>query len=98
MNKEDYISPIKEILDDKMHMMCAAFVLIGTSEESPRWFNFKEFDEDTKVLTIGSTQRNQLYFNIQTDYNIIDVTVFWKQFKAYRTEFLENNYPTISRL
>ena len=95
----DYITPIKEQLDEKMHITCALFVTIGFPAESPRYFNFKEFNDETKVLTIGSTQRQNLEFEVQTEYEpySVDVTDFWNQFKEYRTGFLQEYYPTIDR-
>lgn len=95
MKEFDYITPIKDALDVEMHNICALFCTIGTPIESPRWFNFREKKEDR--IMIGSTQRDALYFWVDAPYdvNIIEVTEFWKQFKAYRTNFLETNYKTI---
>ena len=92
----DYITPIKEQLDSKMHDQCIIFMLIGTPSESPRWMNFGGFDNDTRVLTIQSTQRSGIFFNVETDLDFVEVDVFWEQFKKYRTEFLLANYPTIN--
>lgn len=92
----DYITPIKEDLDNAMHFVCSLFVTIGTPAETPRYFNFKKFDEDTKKLTIGSTQREKLFFKVQTDFNYVHVDDFWPQFRVYRTAFLKENYPTIN--
>lgn len=91
----DYITPIKEELDNAMHTMCTLFMTVGFPAESPRWFNFREFDDDTKVLGIGSTQRQKLGFTIQTEFNHVPCDEFWPQFRAYRTQFLKDNYPTI---
>ena len=91
----DYITPIKEQLDSNMHDQCVMFMLIGTPAESPRWMNFGGFDIDTKVLTIQSTQRRGIFFNVETDFDFVEVHEFWAQFKEYRTEFLLTNYPTI---
>jgi hypothetical protein len=71
-------------------------MLIGTPQESPRWINFGGFDIDTKVLTIQSTQRRGIFFNVETEFDFIECDVFWPQFKQYRTEFLLDNYPTIN--
>jgi hypothetical protein len=92
----DYITPIKEQLDSKMHDQCIIFMLIGTPSESPRWINFGHHDLETKVLRIESTQRRNIWFEVETDYNYIEVDEFWLQFKQYRTEFLLANYPTIN--
>ena len=94
----DYIEPIKKQLDSNMHDHCIMFMLIGTPAESPRWMNFGGFDNETKVLTIQSTQRSGIGFDIETDFEPFDieVDVFWAQFKEYRTEFLLTNYPTIN--
>lgn len=91
----NYIEPIKENLDYWMHKNCQLFMTIGTPSETPRYFNFGDFDKDTKELTIKSTQRN-LGFKIPTNFNRVVVDDFWRQFKAYRTEFLKENYPTIN--
>lgn len=102
MKKYDYITPIKEQLDRHMTTHCAMFVTVGNGgSESPRWYNYKEFDIDTRQLTIGSTQRRSLFFTIDcTGLNIkrIDVAEFWPQFKEYRTEFLKTNFKTIDRV
>ena len=92
----DYIKPIKDQLDEQMHNQCVAFMLIGTQRETPRYMNFGEFDYDTKVLTIKSTQTSKVFFDIETDFDFIEVDKFWAQFKDYRTEFLIENYPTIN--
>jgi len=92
----DYIKPIKNQLDEQMHNQCVAFMLIGTQRETPRYMNFGEFDDDTKVLTIQSTQTSKVFFDIETDFDFIEVDKFWAQFKDYRTEFLIENYPTIN--
>lgn len=95
-NNIDYIAPIKDKLDEQMHKQCEAFIAIGIPRYTPRYMNFEEFDYDTRVLTIQSTQTSLVYFNIQTDFDIIEVDKFWAQFKQYRTEFLLTNYPTIN--
>jgi hypothetical protein len=92
----DYITPIKKQLDSDMHNQCVMFMLAGFPSESPRWMNFGEFDNDTRVLTIESTQRSGIFFNVETNFDFIEVHEFWAQFKEYRTEFLLANYPTIN--
>ena len=84
----EYIAPIREQLDSNMHDHCVMFMLVGTPAESPRWMNFGGFDNDTRVLTIQSTQRSGIFFNIETDFDFVEVHEFWEQFKKYRTEFL----------
>jgi hypothetical protein len=102
MNKYDYITPIKEQLDRHMMTHCAMFVTIGNGgTESPRWYNFRDYDDETKQLTIGSTQRSSLFFNVDCeglDMGFIRCDKFWSQFKEYRTEFLKNNFKTIDRI
>lgn len=90
----DYIKPIKKELNEKMHEVCNIYMLIGTPRETPRYFNFRNLDN--KILTIGSTQKDNLYFEIKTNFQFIEVREFWQQFKAYRTEFLLTNYSTIN--
>lgn len=94
----DYIAPIKKQLDKEMHKVCTLFCLIGTPAETPRYFNFGKFEEDSKILTIVSTQRSSLGFWVKTPFNFIEVDKFWQQFKEYRTEFLKENYPTIKTI
>tara|TARA_R100000789_G_C2988713_1_gene145503 strand:+ start:488 stop:826 length:339 start_codon:yes stop_codon:yes gene_type:complete len=98
---KNYIEPIKTQLDKKMHMICRTFMLIGTPRETPRYYNFKDFESltDGGLLKIGSAQNNKLYFEIRTavSYPDININEFWKQFKEYRTEFLFKNYPTIEQ-
>ena len=90
----DYITPIKEILDYWMHDRCRKFMLIGFPNKSPRWFNYGDFNQETKELTIKSTQVN-LGFTIPTEFRFVVASEFWQQFKEYRTDFLLSNYPTI---
>jgi hypothetical protein len=92
----DYIAPIKDQLDKIMKGKCEAFMLSEMPSKSPRWINFGDFDLETKVLTIESTQRSDISFKIETDFDFIEVDEFWPQFKEYRTEFLLANYPTIN--
>ena len=98
----DYITPIKDQLDQQMMKHCAFFVTIGSGRcESPRWYNFRDYDEDTEQLTIGSTQRMSLFFTIDckgTGIDFIHCDDFWPQFKEYRTEFLRTNFKTIDRV
>ena len=91
----DYITPIKDKLNEELHNQCVAFMLMGTQRETPRYMNFGHFDNDTKVLRIESTQTSKIFFDIQTDFDFVEVHNFWAQFKEYRTEFLTENYPTI---
>ena len=94
MKRIDYIQPIKNKLNYNMQETCNMFMAIGSPSETPRYYNFKSFDDGT--LTIGSTQKDGLFFKIDTNFKFIDVHDFWEQFKEYRTEFLLNNYPTIN--
>ena len=100
--KIDYITPIKKQLDKKMHEVCNIFMLIGTPRETPRYYNFGGFDDDTETLKIKSTQNSDLFFTIDCkglNYNLLrfyPCNDFWQQFKDYRTEFLLKNYPTIN--
>ncbi len=94
----DYITPIKDALDQEMFDVCNLFIAIGTPSETPRYFNFRDFDEQTKVLRIGSTQRDALWFEVQTEFNHVECHEFWDQFRRYRTEFLTKYYPTIKTL
>ena len=100
----DYITPIKNQLNKKMHEVCNIFMLIGTPRETPRYYNFGGFDDDTNTLKIKSTQNDNLFFTIDCkNLNYESLTFltsnkneFWQQFKDYRTKFLLNNYPTIN--
>ncbi len=92
----DYITPIKKELDEKMTAYCESFLKYNLKNETPRYFNFIEFDLDTKILTIGSTQKSYLKFEIQTDFRFVEVNIFWPQFKEYRTEFLKKNFKMIN--
>ena len=95
---KNYILPIEKELNTKMHEYCAIFCLIGTPRETPRFLNFGDFDENTKILTIESTQSPKLFFEIKTNFDFIECELFWQQFKQYRTNFLTTNYPTINTL
>jgi hypothetical protein len=95
----DYITPIKDHLDEKMNEACLLYMTIGTPRETPRYYNFRDFDIDTRTLTIGSTQKQSLFFTIdmsKTNINFIVFNDFWQQFKEYRTHFLQTNFETIN--
>lgn len=93
----DYITPIQDDLKKKMDKFADTYKVLGFPHESPRWFNFKGFDMETKELTIGSTQCG-LSFKLQTQFTLIhSVEEFWQQFKRWRTEWLRDNHPTINR-
>ena len=99
--KIDYITPIKNQLNENMHEVCNMFMLIGTPRETPRYYNLKDFEEienDSFIIEIISTLNHKLGFKISTpeNYPYIDFDEFWQQFKDYRTQFLLNNYPTIN--
>jgi len=90
----NYIAPIKSQLEKELNIIANIYKVIGTPLETPRYFNFRNFNEDTKVLIIGSTQ-NSLAFEIQTNFKWVDVNDFWAQFKEFRTDYLKENHPTI---
>lgn len=97
----DYITPIKNQLDKKMHEACILYMTIGTPRETPRYYNFRDFDMETKTLTIGSTQKQSLFFTIDMSSTNIDFILlddFWHQFKEYRTNFLQTNFNTIETI
>lgn len=99
--KRDYISPIREQLEEGMHKHCRFFMVLGSGEsESPRWLNFgsQDVEEGGRILKIASTQNGLIFFKVELpmSYPHIFVDEFWPQFKAFRTEFLEKNYPTIN--
>ena len=60
----DYIKPIKEQIDKNLHEHCVRFInnypdritLSRRLHDTPRWYNIHNFCEDTKTLTIASTQ------------------------------------------
>lgn len=95
----DYITPIQSNLEHWMHKMCETYIIMGTPEESPRWFNLKEIDHNNRTITISSTQE-LLGFTIPVpeDYplhHLEDNREFWAQFKTFRTQFLTTYYSTI---
>jgi len=97
----DYITPIKKQLNKRMTECSLLYMAIGTIRETPRYYNFRDFDIDTKTLTIGSTQKQSLFFTVDlsdTDIDFISCSDFWKQFKEYRTKFLQNNFKTIDAI
>jgi hypothetical protein len=92
-----YIPAINEELTRKFNEVCNIYKIIGFKHETPRYFNFKGFDMDTKILKIGSTQTN-IFFEIQTDFDFIHSNEFWPEFKEWRTNFLKANHPTIETI
>lgn len=100
MNFNKLIEKYKVQFDENMFNHANIFITIGSGNESPRWYNFKEVDENN-ILTIGSTQNSGLFFTVQLEGNEWmhlqdDVQGFWQAFKEYRTDFLKTNYPTIT--
>ena len=96
---KNYITPIKTALDELMHLHCQGFMLLGSPDETPRYYNVKDYDYKSKHLTICSTQKSGLFFTIDAsilEIGYFDASDFWSQFKEYRTSFLLENYPTIS--
>ena len=95
----DYIKPIKEQLDRNMEVICEVFTRMHLhNSHTPRYYNFREYDRETKTLTIGSTQHRALSFNIDCSDTEIDRVMcgdFWQQFKEYRTKYLQKNFKTI---
>ena len=90
----NYITPIEKELDEKLHEVCNMFMLIGSPSDTPRYYNYKSLENG--ILKIGSTQKDDLFFQIKTDYEFINADIFWSQFREYRTKFLLNNYTTIN--
>ena len=97
---KNYITPIQNQLDEAMHLHCIDFLENGTSEyTTPRYYNVKNYDYKSKVITIQSTQTSRLFFKLDAsilEIGYFDASDFWTQFKEYRTAFLLDNYPTIS--
>lgn len=97
----DYITPIKEQLDEKMTEVSLLYMTIGTPRETPRYYNIREVDYESQTLTIGSTQKNSLFFTIDlsdTGIGMIWFDKFWQQFREYRTNFLQENFKTIDTI
>ncbi len=97
-NQFNYIEPIKTELEKGLHEISKMFCLIGTPNETPRYFNFGGADIETNKIKIKSTQVD-IWFEVVAPYNVeyvlCDCTIFWEQFKQFRNEFLQKNYPTI---
>tara|TARA_R110002096_G_scaffold517_6_gene3042 strand:+ start:650 stop:949 length:300 start_codon:yes stop_codon:yes gene_type:complete len=91
---EDYITPIKAELEEKMHKFCKWFLNTNNPYGTPRYLNYGSFDYETKVLSIESTSIG-IGFNVQTEFDLIESEYFWPQFKTFRTGFLEQHYPNI---
>jgi len=97
----DYITPIKEQLDEKMTEVSLLYMTIGTQKDTPRYYNIREIDYESQTLTIGSTQKDRLFFTIDlsdTGIETIQFGKFWQQFKEYRTNFLQENFKTIDTI
>ena len=99
----DIITPIKDQLEIGFHNHCRLFMLIGTRSETPRFFNLGDKDDVNKRFKIQSTQKSDLFFWIDSPndnyYDNIaygDIHDIWAQIKQFRTQFLLENYPTIS--
>tara|TARA_R110000823_G_scaffold130911_2_gene259199 strand:- start:191 stop:475 length:285 start_codon:yes stop_codon:yes gene_type:complete len=90
----NYITPIEKELNEKLHEVCNMFMLMGGPSDTPRYYNYKSLENG--ILKIGSTQKDDLFFQIKTDFEFINAKEFWPQFREYRTNFLLNNYKTIN--
>jgi hypothetical protein len=94
----DYITPIRQQLEEKMHQHCKAFIESKKGRTySPRWYNICI---NNKKIVIGSSQFNgKLFFEIDypVEYNVFDMDAneFWRQFREFRTDFLTEHYKTI---
>jgi hypothetical protein len=44
-NQTDYITPIKDQLDKNMHTHCFWFTKIGSQSETPRYYNYGDYDK-----------------------------------------------------
>ena len=100
----NYIEPIKKQLEEKMHKECKRFLKFCTDNSlTPRYYNIRGIEGN--ILTFGSTQDKNFYFNIDLtnvkEYEkIIELQYYntekmWSQFKEFRTQFLKDNYPQI---
>ena len=100
----NYTKPIKKQLEEKMHKECKRFLKFCTDNSlTPRYYNIRGIEGN--ILTFGSTQDKNFYFNIDLtnvkEYEkIIELQYYnpekmWSQFKEFRTQFLKDNYPQI---
>jgi hypothetical protein len=100
MINEDYITPIKHLLDEKMHEHCKSYIMFNKDKSfSPRWYNIGMQTWDMEgALVIKSTQIGAgISIKLPDDYpEFLHGETVWDQFKKYRTEFLLENYPTIN--
>lgn len=98
----DFITPIKDQLENGFHEHCRMFMLIGRPAETPRFYNIGDKDHDNKRFQIASTQKSDLFFWVEApDDEYFDTIVYsdlmevWAQIRQWRTQFLIENYPTI---
>ena len=100
----NYIKPIKKQLEKKMHQECKRFLNFCTDKSlTPRYYNIRGIKGN--ILTFGSTQDRDFYFdidltNVKEYEKIIELQYYnpekmWSQFKEFRTKFLKDNYPQI---
>lgn len=95
----------KEAILNQLNEVSNMFKLVGFPEETPRYFNFEKFDEETNKIYFCSSQRSKLKFwvtlNPETmgehfaDRLSVSSSDVWKWFKQVRTNFLIDNHPTI---
>jgi len=101
----------KETILKGFNNVCNTFKVIGSDgtrggvNETPRYFNFNEYDEATNRIYFASSQNTDLFFWVELDpetfgknfKNLINISggEVWEWFKKVRTNFLIDNHPTI---
>ena len=61
MKTIDYITPIKEKLEEELHNACNLFMLIGSPRETPRYYNISTKTNeqlDCSIFDIGKSDKD----------------------------------------
>jgi len=95
----------KETILKEFNDVCNFFKVAGFPQETPRYYNFEEFDPETNKIYFKSSQSSKLKFWVTLDPSTLcenfselinmDGSSVWDWFKKVRTNFLLDNHLTI---
>lgn len=101
----EMLESLREDFLQQLENQCNVFKVMGTREESPRWFQYRVDKNENGKLYIGHSQCNYMFIKL-------DITAFtedeqfilcqtrhqcdvYEFFKELKYDYLRNNQPTI---
>lgn len=109
MTSKEFIQKYKDQIEAGLKVASERYLKSGNFETSPRWFNthgIEDFFEDEGAeafhWVIKSTQCPSGFTVLveKADAELYQYKLFhtmWDEFKRFRTQWLEENYPQIPR-